>query len=54
MSLVEMFVEEIAGFFRDHESHVNGLDISQLCNRGLRLWVGRWDAQAPPSGNSSA
>jgi 2-keto-4-pentenoate hydratase len=30
MSLVEMFVEEIAGFFRDHESHVNGLDISRL------------------------
>jgi 2-keto-4-pentenoate hydratase len=30
MSLVETFVEEIAGFFRNHECHVNGLDISQL------------------------
>ena len=30
MSLVENFVEEIGGFFRTHESHVNGLDISRL------------------------
>jgi 2-keto-4-pentenoate hydratase len=30
MSLVEMFVEEISGFFHTHESHVNGLDISRL------------------------
>jgi 2-keto-4-pentenoate hydratase len=30
MSLVEMFVEEIAGFFRTHESHENGSDISRL------------------------
>jgi 2-keto-4-pentenoate hydratase len=30
MSLVETFVEEIGGFFRNHESHVNGLDISRL------------------------
>ncbi len=30
MSLVETFVEEIGGFFRTHESRVNGLDISRL------------------------
>jgi 2-keto-4-pentenoate hydratase len=30
MSLVEMFVEEIGGFFHTHESHGNGLDISRL------------------------
>jgi 2-keto-4-pentenoate hydratase len=30
MSLVERFVGEIGGFFRTHESQVNGLDISRL------------------------